>query len=89
MVHFEFDREVLCILQEGDTLEYPSYWIPERQLAEIDNDFSECSYWILQLGGKEWIPRDMLYRLAREIQQRFPESGIDWDRTFYILDNVF
>lgn len=68
--------------------EEPIYSFPKDALSDvIYSDGYYISKWINQLIGSTWIDATILYKLAKLIQQEFPNNNIDWDITYKMIDN--
>jgi hypothetical protein len=86
MITFKFDKDILLLMQEGDTEEYPSEWIPVRLFGNLDDYGEQRSFWIDYLDTQPWVPKSSLYFLAKIIQGKCPENKIDWLKTFYKVE---
>ena len=63
------------------------YSIPIDDLAEVRmEDNIATSEWISQLNETIWSYPDLLYRLAKIIQTKFPNNHINWQETFYEVE---
>ena len=82
MINFSFDKDVLLVMQEGDTKEYPSEWIPLREFGKLDDYGNQTSFWVDYLSYRPWVPKSSLYFLAKIIQKKCSENKIDWIKTF-------
>lgn len=82
-------REVHLTIENGVVLFHDSnhdilYRINRKELTQTrDSHYSE---WIMQLLDKTWINSQILYELARHIQQQFPDNKIDWRKTFFVVE---
>ncbi len=66
----------------------PIYSFPKDALANvIYSDGFYLSEWLNHLIGNTWIDEAILYKLAKLIKQEFPNSNIDWDVTYKMIDN--
>ena len=66
----------------------PIYSFPKDTLADVIYSDGYCiSEWINQLIGRTWIDAAILYKLAKLIQQEFPNNNIDWDITYKMIVN--
>lgn len=86
MIKFMFDKDVLLIMQEGDTIEYPTEWIPKRELGNLDDYGDKTSFWVNYFSSFPFIQKSSLYFLAKLIQTRCPDNKIDWFKTFYKIE---
>jgi hypothetical protein len=86
MINFKFDKDMLLLMQEGDTEEYPSEWIPVRLFGNLDDYGEQRSFWIDYLDTQPWVPKSSLYFLAKIIQDKCPDNKIDWLKTFYKVE---
>lgn len=65
----------------------PIYSFPKDTLAAaIYSDGYYVSEWISHLICSTWINETILYKLAKLIQQEFPNNNIDWDITYKMIN---
>ena len=65
----------------------------EGRISDLDevrelNDLNQ-SEWIIHLMGKTWINSKILYELAQVIKKEFPNSKINWEQTFLVVEKHF
>ena len=80
------DKRIIKILKPNGTV-YP---IKRKELNRIrkkgDVNYSE---WIEQLLPKIWITKPTLHKLAKVIQEEFPNNDIDWAATYESIEKKF
>lgn len=79
-LHLTIENEVVRIKDTDGIL----YTIRKSELPLTrDEDNSE---WVMQLLDKTWINTEILYQLAKLIQNEFPNNAIDWRATFFVVE---
>src|SRR5690349_16900133 len=58
---------------------------PRERIAEKEGNESKL---ILRLMTQSWANDSFLYRVARRVQELYPEAGIDWVSTFCIYEKA-
>jgi hypothetical protein len=86
MPDFSFSRGFLFITDRHGKPQHPTFVIPETELVSRSEFRNNTSIWMTRLGEELWIPTHMLYKLAKQINERFPENGINWCGTFIAVE---
>jgi hypothetical protein len=61
------------------------YGILFNGIANIKEE-TQVSEWVAHLYKKLWISTEMLYDLAKQIQNISPDNEIDWVKTFFMVE---
>jgi hypothetical protein len=86
------DRELYIIIENGTVFIKDNdddeilYHISRQELPSTR--YGDTSELIMQLMEKTWIDLGTLYRLAQTIKQEFPNNGIDWRKTFFMVEKA-
>lgn len=81
--HFTFDHNFVTIHSSNN--DRPRYPIQKKGIDERDSN--NCSVWIMYLTEKNWIEKQDLYELAAMIAKEYPDTSIDWPKTFFFVES--